>query len=58
MAQLKNYAVTFIGSYYVLTTNAEARSPQHAEKVARQLLLDHHGLDMDSAQVVDVERGN
>jgi hypothetical protein len=47
MAQLKNYAVTFVGDYFTLTTNTEARTFQQAEKIARELLLEHYGYDMD-----------
>lgn len=49
------WCVTFIGSYFSLTTNVLAENAEQAEANAIAQLQDQHGLDMNCANPFDIE---
>lgn len=42
------YRVTFVGRYFVLTTNVQAIDEEQAIENATAFLQDQHGFDMDA----------
>ena len=51
----KEWCVRFVGSYFSLITNVMAEDEEQAEANAIAQLLDHHGLDMETAGAFDIE---
>lgn len=49
------FSVKFTGDYFTLTTCINATDEHTAIEWAKQLLIDHHGLNMNDAGVWDIE---